>query len=174
MIVAYKAGLGTDNTARVLTQYATEYIGKTAEFEYTAILYGGTADQLLALRQGEVDFSVAKVADFSSFKSEEKVLGVFNTERLAEYLDAPTLGEEIYYHQWYGSARAIVAPKGTPDEIIQFYTHVFKKATEGPAYLEAAEKASMTTDYKDPAATAALLDAQHTFCVDTVASLWDE
>ena len=29
MIVAYKAGSGTDNTARVLSQYATKYVGKT-------------------------------------------------------------------------------------------------------------------------------------------------
>lgn len=29
MIVAYKAGSGTDNTARVLSQYASKYIGKT-------------------------------------------------------------------------------------------------------------------------------------------------
>ena len=29
MIVAYKAGSGTDNTARVLSQFATKYIGQT-------------------------------------------------------------------------------------------------------------------------------------------------
>ena len=54
---------------------------------YTDIPYGGTADQLLALRQGEVDFSVAKVADFASFTSEVKVLAVYNQERLEGYPD---------------------------------------------------------------------------------------
>ena len=33
MIVAYKAGSGTDNTARVLSQYATKYVGKTIVIE---------------------------------------------------------------------------------------------------------------------------------------------
>lgn len=285
MIVAYKAGSGTDNTARVLSQYATEYIGKTvvienqeggsgsigwtalaqadpdgytlgfvnlptlcsniveelgdytmedfvpicnhvnetamvlvaanspfntleelvtyakdhpgelkastngnkasnhigaqllastAGFEYTAIPYGGTADQLLALRQGEVDFSVAKEADIASMVSEVKVLGVYDTARMASFPDAPTLGELGYYDQWYGSARAIVAPKGTPQEVVDFYADAFKKAMEDPAYLEAAEKAGVTTAYMDPAATAELLQSQYVFCTDTVSSLWAE
>lgn len=178
LVDACKAAPGelkaSTNGNRASNHIGAQLLAKTAEFEYTAIPYGGTADQLLALRQGEVDFSVAKVADFASFKGEVKVLGVFDTKRLDEYPDAPTLGEAGYYDQWYGSARAIVAPKGTPDEIIQFYADAFKKAMEDPAYLEAAEKASVTTQYMDPAETGALLEAQYTFCTDTVANLWDE
>ena len=45
---------------------------------------------------------------------------------------------------------------------------------EDSAYLDAAVKASVTTEYMDPAATAALLDAQYTFCTDTVSSIWAE
>ena len=33
MIVAYKAGSGTDNTARLLARYAEKYIGQTIEIE---------------------------------------------------------------------------------------------------------------------------------------------
>lgn len=285
MIVAYKAGSGTDNTARVLSQYASKYVGKTiiidnqeggsgsigwtalanakpdgytlgfvnlptlcsnivdglanykmedyvpicnhvnetamvmvaansqfdkledlvaygkehpgelkastngnkasnhigaqllatsAGFEYTDIPYGGTADQLLALRQGEVDFSVAKEADIASMASEVKVLGVFNPERLAAFPDVPTLGELGYYDQWYGSARAIVAPKGTPQEIIDFYADAFKKTMEDPEYIESAEKAGVTTQYMDPEETGKLLEDQYKFCTDVTSGLWNE
>lgn len=285
MIVAYKAGSGTDNTARVLSQYATKYVGKTividnqeggsgsigwtalanakpdgytlgfvnlptlcsnivdglanytmedyvpicnhvnetalvlvaansqfdtlddlvayakehpgelkastngnkasnhigaqllansADFEYTDIPYGGTADQLLALRQGEVDFSVAKEADIASMTSEVKVLGVFSPERMESMPDVPTLGELGYYDQWYGSARAIVAPKGTPQEIIDFYADAFKQAMEDPEYVEAAEKAGVTTAYMNPAETQKLLDDQYTFCTDVTSKLWND
>lgn len=285
MIVAYKAGSGTDNTARVLSQYATKYVGKTivienqeggsgsigwtalanakpdgytlgfvnlptlcsnivdglanytmedyvpicnhvnetalvlvaansqfdtledlvayakehpgelkastngnkasnhigaqllansADFEYTDIPYGGTADQLLALRQGEVDFSVAKEADIASMMSEVKVLGVFDTQRMESMPDVPTLGELGYYDQWYGSARAIVAPKRTPQEVIDFYADAFKKAMEDPEYVEAAEKAGVTTAYMDPEETQKLLDNQYTFCTDVSSKLWNE
>lgn len=157
---------------------ASNHIGvqlfaKSAGFEYTPIPYGGTADQLLALRQGEVDFSSAKVADFASFTSEVKVLGVFDTKRIAEYPDAPTLGEAGYYDQWYGSARCIVAPKGTPQEIIDFYADAFKKTMDDADYISAAQQASMNTDYMDPATTSELINAQYTFCTDTVSSIWE-
>lgn len=178
-LVAYaKANPGTlkasTNGNKASNHIAVQLLATTAGFEYTAIPYGGTADQLLALRQGEVDFSSAKLADFAAFASEVKVLGVFDSKRLAEYPDAPTLGEAGYYDQWYGSARAIVAPKGTPQEIIDFYADAFKKTMEDSDYLDAAVKASVTTEYMDPAATASLLNAQYVFCTDTVSSIWGE
>lgn len=162
------------NGNKASNHIAVQLFAKSADFTYTDIPYGGTADQLLALRQGEVDFSSAKEADFASFKSEVKVLGVFDTKRLADYPDAPTLGEAGYYDQWYGSARAIVAPKGTPQEIIDFYEAAFKAMMEDPEYIAAAEKASVTTNYMNAAETAELLQQQYTFCTDTVSSIWDD
>lgn len=162
------------NGNKASNHIAVQLLAKSAEFEYTDIPYGGTADQLLALRQGEVDFSSAKLADFAAFKGEVKVLGVFDTERMPEYPEVPTLGELGYYDQWYGSARAIVAPKGTPQEIIDYYEAAFKAAMEDPAYIDAAEKASVTTKYMNAAETADLLKAQYSFCTDTVSSLWND
>ncbi len=162
------------NGNKASNHIAVQLLATPAGFDYTAIPYGGTADQLLALRQGEVDFSSAKLADFAAFTSEVKVLGVFDTKRLTEYPDVPTLGEAGYYDQWYGSARAIVAPKDTPQEIIDFYADAFKQTMEDAGYLDAAVKASVTTEYMDPATTAALLDAQYVFCTDTVSSIWGE
>lgn len=161
------------NGAKASNHIGAQLLSTTAGFEYQAIPYGGTADQLLALRQGEVDFSVAKEADFASFTSEVKVLGVFADERLENYPDAPTLGEAGYYDKWYGSARCIVAPAGTPQEIIDFYADAFKKAMEDPEYIEAAKTANMTTEYMDPAATAQLLNDQYSFCTDTVSNIWE-
>ena len=79
------------NGNRASNHIGAQVLATSAGFEYTDIPYGGTADQLLALRQGEVDFSVAKVADFASFTSEVKVLAVYNQERLEGYPDVPTL-----------------------------------------------------------------------------------
>ena len=178
-LVAYaKANPGalkaSTNGNKASNHIGAQLLSSTAGFEYTAIPYGGTADQLLALRQGEVDFSVAKEADIASMVSELKVLGVFNTQRMEEFPDAPTLGELGYYDQWYGSARAIVAPKDTPQEIIDFYAEAFKNAMEDAEYLDAAEKAGVTTLYIDPAGTADLLNAQYTFCTETVSTLWND
>lgn len=43
----------------------------------------------------------------------------------------------------------------------------------GGAASSAAQQANMNTDYMDPAATAALIDAQYAFCTDTVSSVWE-
>jgi tripartite-type tricarboxylate transporter receptor subunit TctC len=162
------------NGNKASNHIGAQLLANSADFEYTDIPYGGTADQLLALRQGEVDFSVAKEADIASMMSEVKVLGVFDTQRMESMPDVPTLGELGYYDQWYGSARAIVAPKGTPQEVIDFYADAFKKAMEDPEYVEAAEKAGVTTAYMDPEETQKLLDNQYTFCTDVSSKLWNE
>ena len=102
-----------------------------------------------------------------------KVLGVFSEKRLSNFPDVPTLGELGLYNKWYGSARAIVAPKGTPKEAIEFYEAAFKKAMENPEYIAAAEKAGITTFYMNSEDTAKLINQQYTFCTDEVAKLWE-
>ncbi len=161
------------NGMKASNHIGAELLAKSAGFKYRAIPFGGTADQLLALRQGAVDFSVAKEADIASMLSEVKVLGVFNESRLPSFPAAPTLGELGYYNKWYGSARAIVAPKGTPPDVIAFYAEAFKQAMEDKDYIATADKAGVTTLYMGPEQTAKLLDDQYKFCTDEVANLWN-
>ena len=151
------------NGNRASNHIGAQVLASSADFTYTDIPYGGTADQLLALRQGEVDFSVAKAADFASFTSEVKVLAVYSEERLPEYPDVPTMGELGYYDQWLGSSRCIVAPAGTPENILKFYEEAFQKLMEDPDYLKAAEAAGMATDYRNSKDTAAMIQQQQDF-----------
>lgn len=162
------------NGNKASNHIAAQLFAKSADFKYSAIPYGGTADQLLALRQNEVDFTSAKEADIASIESEVKVLGVFNEERLEDLPDVPTLGELGYYDKWYGSARAIAAPKDTPDEIIKFYEKAFKQAMEDERYLETAEKAGATTNYKSAEETKKMFDEQYKFTSETVTEIWDD
>ena len=155
---------------------AAQLLASSAKFSYKAIPYGGTADQLLALRQGEVQFSCAKVADIAPLtqgdSKELRVLGVFAKQRLPEYPDAPTLGELGYYPEWYGSARALVAPKGTPKEILDFYEDAFNKAMHDPECITAHKNANMNLDYKDSKELTELIHAQLVFCRDSIAKLY--
>ena len=161
------------NGMKASNHIGAELLAKSAGFQYMAIPYGGTADQLLALRQGEVDFSVAKEADIAAMMSEVKILGVFSETKLDTLPDVPTLGSLGYYDKWYGSARAIVAPKGTKPEVIAFYEEAFKKAMENPEYIAAAEKAGVTTLYMNAEDTGKMIQQQYEFCTDEVAKLWE-
>ena len=155
---------------------AAQLLAKSAGFKYKAIPYGGTADQLLALRQGEVDFTCAKVADVAKLvkgdKPELRVLAVFNTKRDPELPNVPTLGEKGLYPEWYGSARALVAPKGTKPEVIQYYVEAFKKTMQDPAVIEAHKKAGMALDFKDNKELGDLIKAQDKFARDVVNDLY--
>lgn len=91
------------NGVKTSNHTAAQLLSQSAGFKYKAVPYGGTADQLMALRQGEVDFSCAKIADVAKLVSGDKpvlrLLGVFDTKRLEDYPNMPTLGELGYYDQ---------------------------------------------------------------------------
>lgn len=169
----YKA---STNGVEASNHTAAQLLAKSGGFDYKAIPYGGTADQLLALRQGEVDFSCAKVADIMPLikgeKPELRVLGVFSEERLPELPDVPTLKENGLYDKWYGSARGIVAPKGTPPEVIEFYEEAFRKTMQDPENIAAAQKQGQTLNFLDSKAFQQLIQDQATFSKDVVSQLY--
>ena len=164
------------NGVKASNHTAAQLLATSAGFKYKAIPYGGTADQLLALRQGEVQFSCAKVADVAKLvkgdKPELRILGVFDKARLADFPDVPTLGELGYYPNWYGSARALVAPAGTPDDVIAFYVDAFKKTMQDPATIEAHKKAGLALSFKDNKELSELIKQQEVFCRDEVSQLY--
>ncbi|MCR4667013.1 MAG: tripartite tricarboxylate transporter substrate binding protein [Desulfovibrio sp.] len=155
---------------------AAQLLARSAGFSYKAIPYGGTADQLLALRQGEVHFSCAKIADVAKLSvgdsPELRILGVFDTKRLAQFPDVPTLGELGYYKEWYGSARALVLPAGTPKEIVDFYEDAFKKTMTDPECIAAHDKANLHLDFKGSTDLGNLIFSQLVFSRDVISSLY--
>ncbi len=169
----YKA---STNGVEASNHTAAQLLAKSGGFDYKAIPYGGTADQLLALRQGEVDFSCAKVADIMPLikgdKPELRVLGVFSEERLPELPDVPTLKENGLYDKWYGSARGIVAPKGTPPEVIEFYEEAFRKTMQDPENIAAAQKQGQTLNFLDNKAYKQLIQDQADFAKNVISQLY--
>lgn len=178
VVAAKKSGKlkASTNGVKASNHTAAQLFSKSAGFDYKAVPYGGTADQLLALRQGEVDFTAAKVADVAKLatgdKAELRVLAVFDTKRAPEFPAVPTLGEKGYYPQWYGSARAVVAPKGTPKEVIDFYVDAFKKTMNDPATIATHKKAGMNLDFKDNKELGKLIGEQEVFARDVISKLY--
>ena len=163
--------IASTNGAQASNHIGAQAFAKSAGFHYIDIPQGGTADQLLSLRNKESDFTVVKLGDISGQESAYKVLGIFATERDARWPDVPTLGELGYYDQWLGASRAIVAPAGVSDEVIQFYEEALKKTMEDPEYLAAA--ASFDTNFLDHEATAALIEQQQAFAESLGDDFWN-
>ena len=158
------------NGAQASNHIGAQAFAKSAGFKYIDIPQGGTADQLLSLRNKESDFTVVKLGDISGQESAYRVLGIFSTERDARWPDVPTLGELGFYDKWLGASRAIVAPAGVSDEVIQFYEAALKKTMEDPEYIAAA--ASFDTNFLDHTATAGLIEEQQAFAESLGEDFW--
>lgn len=163
--------VASTNGAQASNHIGAQAFANSAGFTYTDLPMGNTADELTSLLGGEADWCVAKAADIAG-RSDVRVLASFSAERLAEMPDVPTLGEMGYYDQWLGSSRCIVAPSGVSDEVVAFYEAAFKAAMEDPDYLAAASE--VATDYKDAAATAALIEEQQAFTEGLAEGFWYE
>ena len=163
--------VASTNGAQASNHIGAQAFANSAGFKYTDLPQGNTADELTSLLGGEADWCVAKVADIAG-RTDVKPLAAFSAERVPEFPDVPTLGEKGYYDQWLGSSRCVVAPAGVSDEVVAFYEAAFKATMEDPAYLEAA--ASFATDYKDAAATAALIEQQQAFTEGLATGFWFE
>ena len=160
------------NGAQASNHIGAQAFAKSAGFKYIDIPQGGTADQLLSLRNKESDFTVVKLGDIAGQESAYRVLGIFAAERDSRIPDVPTLAEKGLYDQWLGSSRAIVAPAGVSDAVIGFYEEALKKTMEDPDYLAAAS--SFDTNFQDHAATAALIEQQQQFAESLGAEFWGE
>ena len=123
-----------------------------AEIEVTHVPFGGSGgESLAALRGGHVDATAAKISEVASLiqSGELKLLATFTEERIVSFPDIPTMKEKGY-DVLYGSARGLVAPKGTPQEIIDKLHDVFKEAIESEEHAEKAEKAELYIKYMSP------------------------
>jgi len=106
---------------------------------------------LAALRGGHVDATVAKISEVAALvnSGELRILASFTEERLENFPDVPTMKEKGF-DILFGSARALVAPKGTPQEIIDYIHDKFKEAIDSPEHMEKAKNADLPIMYMSP------------------------
>lgn len=162
--------------SRAFGHTGAQLFARAAGFEYIAAPYDGGAEQLAALQQEKADFSVLMLGDVIALAMDEnaapRVLAVFSQTRLADYPELPTLKELGLDVGWYGGARALVAPGGTPQAAIDFYIEAFKKTMADEKCISDHEEAGFSMDYKSPDGLRELLLAQDAFCREVVLPLY--
>ena len=156
---------------------ASNHIG-AAHFAYEAgikithVPFGGSTDMIAALRGNHVDATVAKISEVGNLvkNNELRVLAVFTEKRLANFSDIPTLKEKGY-NVLFGSARAIVAPKGTPDEVIKTLHDTFKTALESPENVEKSNNSNLPLQYMSPEELTNFINEQEIYIKEIVPKL---
>ncbi|MFZ9550696.1 MAG: Bug family tripartite tricarboxylate transporter substrate binding protein [Hylemonella sp.] len=125
------AGNGT------LNHLIGEMLGKATDIQMVHVPYKGAAAAVTDLVGGQVQVSVQSLPSSIAFikSGKIKVLGVVNEKRVAALPNVPTLGETIKGFgstPWYG----LLAPAGTPRDIINRLQQEISKAVESPEVRE--------------------------------------
>lgn len=114
------------------------------------VSYDGTAPQYAAILAGQVDGMTGDYASGKGYFDEGTLvpLGMVDIERNPFLPEVPTVKEQgIDFAVTVD--RGVLAPKGTPDEVLEIISEAFKKALEDPELQEKIKELGSFPNYKD-------------------------
>ena len=143
-----KAGATFGSTSQFIWLLLEEKMG----IKFSYVPYDGTRERMTALLSGAIDMGALNVASGSKYLSSGELQGfaIASDGRAKQLPDMPTL-KESGVDMTFALKRGIVAPKGTPKEVIDMWSAVFKKAAEDPDLLKQMDAKGTAVNYSDPA-----------------------
>ena len=101
--------------------------------KFSYVPYDGTRQRMTALLSNAIQLGTLNVASGRKYMEtgELKAFAIAAEERSKHLPDLPTL-KELGVDLVYALKRGIVAPKGTPKEVVEHWAQIFKKAAEDP------------------------------------------
>ncbi len=120
---------------------------------------GGSGPQLAALLGGEVDAIVSSLPAALPYLADGtlSVLAIMSAERNALVSSVPTFGESGYPLE-FGGFRVLVAPRGTPDTVLQVLEAACRRAAADAEYRAWADRSAIGAAWRDRAETTAYLE----------------
>ncbi len=108
------------------------------KFKY--VPFEGTKERNTALLTGAIKLGTSNVASGSKYiqGGDMKALAIASLSRAKQLPDLPTL-KEVGVDMEFALKRGVLAPKGTPKDMVDFWAGVFKKAAENPGLLKQME-----------------------------------
>jgi len=117
---------------------SSAYFTSTAGIDMTHIPYKGTGQSVIDVVAGQVDAIFAVVTGVLPHVKAGKLraLGISSAKRSALAPDVPTIAESGYPGFDVSFAYALMAPAGTPDEIVQLLSREVQRALAQPDVQE--------------------------------------
>ena len=131
-----------------------------ASFKY--VPFDGTAERVTALLADTITLGTINIPTARKHigAGALKAYAVAAPERLPLLPDIPTL-KELGVDMTYSLDRGVVAPKGTSKEAIAYWSDVFKRAAEDPAFVEALAAKGTNVMFRGPEAYADWFKAEY-------------
>jgi tripartite-type tricarboxylate transporter receptor subunit TctC len=126
-----------------------EELRRLAGVDLTHVPFAGWGESSPALLGGHIEAVVAQPGEVRPQVDAKRmrILGVFQATRSAFFPDVPTwkeLGHEVANGVWF----LLMAPKGTPPEIVRYLHDAAKTAMEEPAFASFAKARAIDVDYR--------------------------
>lgn len=126
---------------------------RAANVRFASVHFGGGAPSVTALLGGHVDALAGATADALANKNtgQFRVLGIAADKPDKSMPEVPTmksLGYDVAAASWTG----LVAPEGTPPQVVDILTKAVKKVIDSPEHSKKLETLGLAPVYMDPAA----------------------
>jgi putative tricarboxylic transport membrane protein len=137
------------------------------------IAFSGSADGTAALLGGHITVSASPGSAVSEHAAAGKLrmLAVSAERRQSGPLAAVPTWKELGYPVLSANWRTVVAPKGVPEEQVQYWDAVFAKLVQTAEWKQSVASAHMENTYTDSRATLELMDAQYKGMAGSLADL---
>ncbi len=137
---------------------------RAAGVKFNHIPFSGGGPSVTALLGGHVNaVSVSPPEGISHVQAGKlKILALFSEKRLEMFPDVPTVKEQGIDFAM-GMWRGLIAPKGTPPEVIKKLHDAFKQGMDDPVFLKNAKDMAVNLHYLGPEDFGKLMAADHEF-----------
>ncbi|MGD0023023.1 MAG: tripartite tricarboxylate transporter substrate binding protein [Xanthobacteraceae bacterium] len=160
-------GLGTTN------HLFSEYMQDKLKLKWTTVQYKGTAPAMADLMGGQVQFSIDQVSSAAPFIEQGAVraLGVASDHRLSVLPDVPTLAELGYKDLIGNTFTALMAPAGTPKDVLAKLHAALLEAAKDPKFREDIQRLGAEVTTMTPEDSKAFLERESATWIPIVRKL---
>ncbi len=134
---------------------------RVAGFEMALVPFEGGGDAAVSVLGGHVDGGIGEYAEIASSVEAGKLRIIASLNAMPELPDVPTFASEGYPEIQIEKFRGVLAPKGTPQEVIDKLAEMMKTAFDDPDFQQYIKANNMIPNYKAGAEFTAIMKAQH-------------
>lgn len=124
-------------------------VEKAAGIKFKYVSYDGLAQRMNSILGGHIDLTDGNLTQKGKVDAGQlKFLAIGTEKRSPEMPNVPTL-KELGYNVVYSVSRGLLAPKGTPNDILSKLEAACGQAAKDPAFVESMKKQGTDVPYLD-------------------------
>ncbi len=146
---AHPSQISVGATLSSTSHFFPAMVEKAAGIKFKYISYDGLAQRMNAILGGHIDLTDGNLTQKGKVDAAQlKFLAIATEKRSPELPNVPTL-KELGYNVVYSVSRGLVAPKGTPNDVLAKLEGACGQAAKDPAFAESMRKQGTDVRYLD-------------------------